>query len=273
MTELPAFLTFAGGNYAWRATGRRILRQATTSMYFSSAELRGPEDPERSKIFGELTLSSRGYGHWRWKPQIVYQKLQALPKSIPGLWYIDAGCTIFTSSTARTRMREYLDFGLQNGVGTFFQLPNTYSDLSYTKNLTHMAIPISQDLQSAGQVQATAFFISNTKEGLSLARKWADLSMQVELFDDSSNIPTPSCPKNLYMDHRHDQSVLSLLVKSGQIPLLPDELNLDRSTTLQQASDQGVKVPILATRHKSYFSTLSMHPAARAVRAIEGLMP
>jgi hypothetical protein len=136
-----------------------------------------------------------------------------------------------------------------------------------------MTIPISEELKAAGQVQATAFFISNTKEGLALARKWADLSKQVELFDDSLNVPTPSCPINLYVDHRHDQSVLSLLVKSGQIPLLPDELNQERSTTLNQISDQGVKVPILATRHKSFFSTLSMHPAARAVRAIEGLMP
>lgn len=273
MKALPAFLTFAGGTYAWRATGRRILRQAAASLYFSSAKLLGPEDPDRLHTYGELDSSTRGYGHWRWKPQIVYQEMQALPRSIPGLWYVDAGCTIFRSPAARARMVEYLDFGLENGVGTFFQLPSIYSDLSYTKSLTHSAIPIATNLQAAGQIQATAFFISNTIDGVSLVRKWADLSRQVELFDDSSNVPAPSCPENLFVDHRHDQSVLSLLVKSEQIPVLSDELNQERSTTLREVSEGGVDLPIVATRHKSHFSTLSMNPAARAVRAIEGLIP
>ncbi len=273
MKELPAFLTFAGGTYAWRATGRRILRQAKASLYFSSAKLRDPEDQERFHDYGELVSSTRGYGHWRWKPQIVYQQLQALPKAIPGLWYVDAGCSIFSSPAARARMAQYLDFGLENGVGTFFQLPSIYSDLAYTKGLTHSAIPIASDLQAAGQIQATAFFISNTTDGLSLARKWADLSKQADLFDDSFNVPNPPFPKDLYVDHRHDQSVLSLLVKSGRIPVLLDELNQERSVTLHQVSEGRVEVPILATRHKSHFSTLSMNPAARAVRAIEGLIP
>lgn len=170
-------------------------------------------------------------------------------------------------------MAQYLDFGLENRVGTFFQLPSIYSDLAYTKGLTHSAIPISSDLQAAGQIQATAFFISNTSDGLSLAGKWADLSRQEELFDDSSNAPYPPFPEDLYVDHRHDQSVLSLLVKSVRIPVLSDELNQERSTTLHQVSEGCVEVPILATRHKSNFSTLSMNPAARAVRAIEGLIP
>jgi hypothetical protein len=271
--ELPAFLSFAGGKYAWRATGRRVLRQAAASQYFSSAKLLRPEDPERARMYGELNSSTRGYGYWRWKPQIVYQQLQSLPKSVPGLWYLDAGCTIFSSAAARVRMRQYLDFGLQTGVGTFFQLPSNYSDLAFTKEMTHSAIPISAELQATGQIQATAFFLANTDDGLSLARRWADLSEREELFDDSCNFRTLACPENLFVAHRHDQSVLSLLVKSREIPVLSDELNQDRATTLHQVSGQGVEVPILATRHKSYFSSLSMHPAARAVRAIEGAMP
>lgn len=273
MSESPTFLTFAGGGYSWRATGRRILRQASKSSYFSSSVLKGPIDEARSAEFGELDFASRGLGYWRWKPQIVHQQLQALPNSVPGLWYVDAGCSIFTTPTARYRMAQYLEFGLANKVGTFFQLSDSFSDLFYTKHLTHTAIPIHSYRQREGQVQATAFFIANTSEGKDLAHEWASLSRQVELFDDSSNAPHENCPSSSYVDHRHDQSVLSLLVKERGIPLLPDELNQDRKTTLVLQSENRVGVPILATRHKSNFSTLSMNPLLRAVRALEGLMP
>jgi hypothetical protein len=132
---------------------------------------------------------------------------------------------------------------------------------------------LSPKLQAVGQVQATAFFIVNSQDGLELAHEWASLSKRVDLFDDSSNAPSHYCRPGVYLDHRHDQSVLSLLIKATGIPLLSDELNQERSTTLAQLSLEGVRVPIVATRHKGNFSTLSMNPVARAVRAIEGLMP
>ncbi len=273
MIESPAFITFADGRYAWRATGRRILRQASGSGYFSSSTLKNSQDPTRTREFGEMDSAARGFGYWRWKPQIVYQQLQSLPSSVPGLWYVDAGCTIFNSSEAKSRMEEYLEFGLANQVGTFFQLSKSFSDLSYTKRLTHATIPISLERQKEGQVQATAFFIANSSGGKELVSQWASLSRHAELFDDSSNIASEYCPAGQYVDHRHDQSVLSLLVKSRDIALLPDELNQDRKTTVLEQTENRVSVPIVATRHKSTFSTLSMNPMLRAVRALEGLIP
>lgn len=273
MSESPAFLTFAGGGYSWRATGRRILRQANNSRYFSNPVLKGPGDEARSAEFGELDPDSRGFGYWRWKPQIVHQQLQSLPNSVPGLWYVDAGCSIFSTPAAKSRMVQYIEFGLANNVGTFFQLADSFSDLFYTKSRTHAAVPVDLDKQREGQVQATAFFIANSSGGKDLCHEWANLSRQPELFDDSLNIPHENCPSGSYVDHRHDQSVLSLLVKARDIPLMPDELNQDRETTIVLQSENRVDVPILATRHKSNFSTLSMNPLLRAVRALEGLMP
>lgn len=273
MNELPTFVSFASGSYAWRATGQRLLNQAEGSKYFSACHLLGADDGDRSRAYGQLDRDARGFGHWRWKPQVVHQKLSALPKAVPGIWYVDAGCSIFSNEAARQRMKEYIDFGLENGTGTFFQLSSNFSDLKYTKPLAHAAVAIPDIDKATGQVQATAFFIANSTLGKDLCEEWAELSRNEALFDDSREKSFEDSVAEIFVDHRHDQSLLSLLVKRGQVPLLVDELNIERRDLLNEIEKNGPTVPIVATRHRSGFSSLSMSWAWRGVRAVERLFP
>lgn len=268
--QLPAFVTFAEGSHAWRATGVRIGKQAKRSGMFSRVVVLSGNDLE--KLIGRVQFDrgSRGYGYWRWKPAVIWEQLQKLPEDCPGLWYVDAGCTIFANETARARMGEYSQISKDFGWGLAFHLGSQYSDAKYTKGLVAQNFNLTAEMLASGQVQATAVYFSNNCDGHSLARAWYEASLREELFDDSDMRPAPECAVTDFVWHRHDQSVLSALVKSNSLRTLPDELNLERAELL---SGGTVRFPIIATRHRSRFSSLSMNPAMRFIRMIEQALP
>lgn len=266
----PHFITFASGGYAWRATGRRIYRQARRSDYFSTIQLLGASEVKPLFTGEEFNANTKGFGYWRWKPRIVWAALQLLPPRSPGLWYVDAGSSFFETAPAKKRFEDYLEFGASQGAGAFFQLSEEFSEDKYTKGLAFDTIHVTPEMAKTGQIQATAFFLSNSDEGRELASEWSRLSYQIELFDDSQNFPADRSQTDSYAWHRHDQSILSLLLKARSVKAIPDELNFDRKELLISSLHP---FPIAATRHRSGFESLSMNPAMRAIRAVEGCIP
>lgn len=268
--KLPQFLTFADGSYAWRATGVRLGKLATKSGMFSKVVVLNAKNLSESKRGHLYHAGARGYGFWRWKPEIIWEQLKSLPQDCPGLWYVDAGCTIFDNEIARARLDEYAQIAREFGWGLAFHLDSRFSDAKYTKELVAQTFGLTEEMLKSGQVQATAIFFANNTEGRALSQAWFEASNRGELFDDTDVRPSAVCADNDFVEHRHDQSVLSALIKSRALSTLPDELNVERATLLTL---DPVTVPIVATRHRSLFPTLSMNPLMRFIRLLERTIP
>ena len=275
MTELPAMVSFGDGSRAWRATSSRLARQAASSNYFSRIKVHTisslpNEDAQENYLTGNDYQAGKGFGYWRWKPRIVVDSLNNLDSKTPGVWYLDAGCTLVCNLATRARMNFYLEKGLEAGWGVGFQLGEPFTEARYTKRAVHEKFGLSRELASTGQVQATAVFFANTDLGKHVAHEWLLASKERSLFDDSDDFPRLDIPSANYVGHRHDQSVLSCILKTFGLQTLDDELNIERPELLLMPKDK-IPYPILGTRHKSRFDSLSMNPAMRAIRMVEGL--
>jgi hypothetical protein len=218
----------------------------------------------------ENSLSTRGLGHWRWKPELVMKALRELRKDEIGLWYLDAGCSVFSGPREQASMRRYFEFGTSNPYGLFFQLEYPYTDANYSKRRVAEHLCASETDLRSGQFQATAFFVRNTPEAFELIEEWVGLSRKGWPFDDNNNEATEF--SDAFGGHRHDQSVLSLLLKSRGYLGVPDELNVNRLELLRHLRECNNERPLVATRHRSYFSDLGMNPLSRALRGIQSLI-
>ncbi len=257
---------FAAGKLSWRLTALRLKRQAIKSGSFSRVLLLEPTGRSNDRRSRE----TRGFDFWTWKPRVVLFAMGHLRPSERGVWYVDAGCSIFESHEATARIRRYEDFGIENGVGAFFQLPHPFIDGRYSKAQLVRFLDASAADLNQGQIQATAFFVARSSGGKELIESWCHLANLVWPFDDSSNYGLEMFPD--FVDHRHDQAVLSLLIKKRNVQVLPDDLYMSRNELLAKLRVGEELPPILATRHRSYFSDLRMNPISRFVRLIQQML-
>ena len=93
---------------------------------------------------------------------------------------------------------------------------------------------------TSGQLMATSFIIRNTPETHTLVRQWRDLCEQYALIDDEPSVAGPEA--NGFREHRHDQSVWSLLRKQFGAVVLDDETFWDNEW------EQKCNFPIHARR-------------------------
>ena len=172
--------------------------------------------------WAQTPAGARGYGYWGWKPYLAGRhvtQLLAWPTSygLPGavgddfLVYSDAG-NLLAPSDGWAR---YLDVAREHG-GCFFAHPPSTRDSRYTKAdlLDHFD---HGTYSRAGMIWAGAWILRVDEKALTLLRHWSAWydSADHHYVDDSPS-RRPNTPD--FVEHRHDQSVFSLLVKSRYSP-------------------------------------------------------
>ena len=133
------------------------------------------------------------------------------------------------------------------------QLPHPYTDLNWTKADTLELFPnITIEKLSEGQIQGGIMILKKNSYTESLVRQWKDLMAVTNLhfFDDS---PSLKLNNSSFIEHRHDQSIWSLILKSNHYISLPVSL-------FYSATKEGWKAlelePIL---QKKNIETISSH--------------
>jgi hypothetical protein len=183
----------------------------------------------------------RGYGFWQWKPLLIHHYLREGYKNII---YLDAGNDIEPIS-----FKKYVEwFEVQNDFKLILSRTghnsSTYTKPSVIKRI-HKDPEI--DLDKVEMLQASLIFLkadSNIKSIFESAVKYIQ-NKNYDLFDDGINNYS-EIPSN-FIDHRHDQAVLSLLIlNSGymnEVGVLP--------TTLTPPShrDWALFPPVIASRN------------------------
>ena len=152
----------------------------------------------------------KGFGYYSWKSEIINTLLKRNLNDDPVIFYLDAGCEINNRFFAKIFMKYYIRTAKKYGF-CGFKLQTAESH--YTKSLLLSRLPV---LHSGDfQVQATWFAISG-EFGTRLMQEWQDIIMEDIRYVDSS-FESNESPN--FIEHRWDQSILSLIVKKNEMTI------------------------------------------------------
>lgn len=146
----------------------------------------------------------RGFGYWIWKSYITLKFMERLEEN-DILFYCDVGCVLNIDGIER--FKEYIDIVKNSDSGILsFRMPNLLERSWCKMDLIHHLNCF--DVMDCEQLLGGVFFIRKNKKNEDLVRKWYDTCCDYHYIDD-----TQSHLENdpIFSEHRHDQSVFSLL--------------------------------------------------------------
>lgn len=242
-SQRKIFLTFGGPTANFHNRVVALSRQAETLRVFD--EVSGITDLELKEshpIFWDehndfLMNNKRGYGFWFWKPYIIRATLHDVETNDIVI-YMDAGCTI--NLQGKERLNDYIN--LLNSQSEFdiisFQMC-MLPEIKYTKRELLTFLSVSDEDKNSGQCMATVIIMRKGEHSLSVVNEWYKLASVPDLINDKHSLNEDKS----FIDHRHDQSIFSLLVKKHGSIKIPDETYFEPNWSLK-----GGKYPFWATR-------------------------
>jgi hypothetical protein len=210
----------------------RIGRQAKAMNVYDDIYV-ADETHLDSKFFqrfqGRLKHGSRGFGYWVWKPQIVRQTLERMSGG-DLLHYADVGCHL--NPLGRPRLLQYFEMVQDSQAGILgFQFCEPapsfahdgrslalHTDAQRTKGdlFDYFGVRSSPLVSSSPQFITTALFLKKTDATIAFVNAW--LRPYEENFTLADDTPSKSPNMAGFVEHRHDQSIFSLLCKIHHVP-------------------------------------------------------
>lgn len=152
----------------------------------------------------------RGFGYWVWKP-IVIQHLMQCSKPEDVIIYLDVGFQ--TQVAGKERFLEYISMACDSEY-KMLSFQNVHTESSWTKADLSMRLGVlgRPSIMGSSQLSSGFIILCPTSSNLELVREWADLAVENNYhFSDDSHSVVPNV--NGFIEHRHDQSIFSLLRK------------------------------------------------------------
>lgn len=159
----------------------------------------------------------RGYGFWRWKPYVIYDYLLSVAEG-DIVAYFDGRCHFDSQKI------EWLDLFKFEDNYDFCLWQTVYKEFKWTtfQVFNFFNVGLDSYIANSGQIAATFVVIRKNNKSLNLIKNWMSiLRDEPELFSDYYE----SFPQREdFIENRHDQTALSILVKlyRGNILFLND---------------------------------------------------
>jgi hypothetical protein len=210
--------------------------------------------------FKEKLKPSRGFGYWCWKPQII---LQTLEKMSDGdiLQYTDVGCHL--NKNGVERLNKYFEIAnlSKTGILAFQAAKNSDNKkLSPAPNwlvkywtkgdvFDYFGVRNNQAIYNTGTVIGGVIFIKKTPVSLAIIEKWLQVYYDNFSLADDSLSKSPNFKG--FIQHRHDQSIFSIIAKINNITTVSNAEVEFQELTLGNYGELS-QYPILAVRDKDY---------------------
>ena len=206
------FLSVGAGNIDFEEAAERLVRQALSSKSFSKGRAILTKElneliPELStRIFNSGGIATQGYGYYSWKSRVAKIALEGGFGHVDGVALVDAGCEFYISSSSLRTLDGYFKQAAEQGVAAFtISTPES----RFTKRRLFDYFPSHPIDDESPQFQSGILFIHGLR-GLQIVNDWDEIVWKdVQNVDDSVGLE-----KSDFYAHRHDQSVLSLVLKS-----------------------------------------------------------
>lgn len=212
-----SFVSFANSRYA---SQERIKREAEEMRFFNHIYV-GDEHMLETWYYKKYKdrWSERGYGYWQWKPYIIRRVMDRMEDG-DYLVYADAGCTL--NPRGIPRLKEYLQMVTDNPCGVL-GFDQNFREAEWTKAdlFDYFGVLGDPKYMDHGQVAGTCIILQKKNTSQRLIDEWHYIMhFHHDLATDSPS-KLPNDPN--FQEHRHDQSVFSLLSVKYKITTLPVE--------------------------------------------------
>lgn len=240
LEQQKIFITF--GNPTYHNSVKRICKEAENLDFFTKIYGFTEVDLKQDEYFWNnhgnfIENNCRGYGYWLWKSYLIQKEINRINEN-DILIYCDAGCEI--NNSGKKRLFEYMDM-LNNNKENYgiisFQMD--HKEIFYTKKKIFEYFSIN-DIDSCDYFQHVGgiLIIKKNNHSINIINNWYNTCCIYDLIND--NIKNENA---YFIDNRHDQSILSILVnKYGSIKI--------KDETYFQPWSIGKEYPFLAKRIK-----------------------
>lgn len=219
------FITF-GSHGSYIDAVNRLVGQAKNLNIFTEIKGYTSQNLQDDEYFSNkhgnfINNNRRGFGYWIWKPYIIKQQMDKMEDG-DVLFYIDVGCELGIENRDKlidciklVKMNKTNKIMATNSVGQI-EIKWCKKDLLVKNKMDNEAF-----LNSI-QIQSGIILLLVCQETRELLEEWYDISCDYHNIDDSPSITTNY---ESFIEHRHDQSVFSLLAKKYK--LISDNMLLE----------------------------------------------
>lgn len=205
------FTSFADTKY--KATLERIKNEAKMLNVFKQIYIYDENSVDLSKHKKFIDENPRGYGYWIWKPKIILETLNSIPDG-SYLVYADAGCTIQKDSEAG--VRSILDKIDEKGL-VAFSWNGEDRECKWSKMDTIKKINADHDDKLA--LIATYIYFKKNENSVKFVEEWLNMC-ESDDYKNINDVPSNESNCQSFSEHRHDQSIFSLLCHKYGIKII-----------------------------------------------------
>lgn len=156
----------------------------------------------------------RGGGYWLWKAYIIYEQLKKINEG-DIVFYLDSKYYFVEDFTDL-----YSKYMEENDILVWKNKPN--EGCYYMKNYCKMDVIKKYNMyndvfnKNLEDCWAGAIVIKKTDNSLNIIKEWLDKCC---VYDNITDSPSREKNNDLFKEHRHDQSLLSITLHKNNIPL------------------------------------------------------
>lgn len=162
-----------------------------------------------------ILSQSRGAGYWLWKPYFIYKTLLNLEYN-DILFYCDSGSNFINNISS---LIPVMDRNNKNIL--VFELDGHKNITWIKRDCLILTNSDQQSLLDQNMILAGYIMLRKTEFTVNFIKSWLDFCEDHRIITDANNeLGVPNYPE--FIDHRHDQSVLSLLSRKYDLNILPD---------------------------------------------------
>lgn len=224
---------------SFRKAGERIAKEATEFGRFSNVTIYKPEDISVvfNGYFKRVISKKRGAGYWIWKIFVIRDAIERIQDG-DYVMYVDAGSTIVKEYIDRFHM--YMIMLERSKSGVLVTSTRVYKESQYNSGrlLEMFGILDSPEILSTAQFWSGFMILRKQQSVLDVLDKFlqiifTDMWIITDAYgSDKSKVD--------FREHRHDQSIFSLLFKCFGCVVVNDYFTKNR-----------IGIPVLATRFKN----------------------
>ncbi len=204
-------VSFADGAYKDRRDG--FISEAKRMEVFDTISVSSLTDLPAAfldKHQNYMLSTPRGFGYWIWKPVVIRRALEHASADDVVI-YLDVGFTL--NPDGRRRMLEYFDI-IRSAPDRMlsFQIPQIEKKWTKRSLLDRLDADNLSHVTLTGQLISGCIFLQRTPSNVDLIHQWADLAVE-DNYKYSDDSPSISQNYEGFAEHRHDQSISSILRK------------------------------------------------------------
>lgn len=212
------FVTFGTPDFA--APLNILIADATQCGYFDRVIAYNSEDLKKTTEYLNLPPAiknaKRGWGYWWWKPFIIRQEMERAEVN-DLIFYSDAG-----RHHGGSRIDGYVRFIIERYRQTGFvgvEAPHYGPNQMWTKPECFDAMACNSGaFKDCYQIQATFSMWKKTPANMKILAEWEHFCRLPAAVADPES--PPKIPGHCFRDHRHDQSIITLLTRKHQLPYI-----------------------------------------------------